>query len=131
MVCSGSILDLEEHMRRPSQLLPRALALSWAGFWLFFFAVESAVWHTPVLTTLPWVGLGLLFVVSALLPCRWDAIGGSLLIAFGLSAGVAYALWSPSGLPVASRILTIVALSGPPAVAGVLFIVNRRAAMPG
>lgn len=38
-------------------LLARALALLWAGFWVFFFAAESWVWHTPVLVALPWGGV--------------------------------------------------------------------------
>jgi hypothetical protein len=42
-------------------LLARALALLWAGFWMFFFVAESWAWHTPVPVALPWVGVGLLF----------------------------------------------------------------------
>jgi hypothetical protein len=61
----------------------RALALSWAGFWMFFFVAESAAWHTPVRVLLAWVGMGLLFVFMALVPWRWETAGGLLLMASG------------------------------------------------
>jgi hypothetical protein len=108
-------------------LLARALALLWAGFWMFFFVAESWAWHTPVLVALPWVGVGLLFVVLALVPRRWELTGGLLLKVVGLSAGVAYAIWSPPRLRVASRVLTVIAFSGPPLAAGMLFLTHRRA----
>jgi hypothetical protein len=107
-------------MKLPLALLARALALLWAGFWMFFFVVESAVWHTPVSLALPWVGVGLLFIFSALVPWRWEMIGGLLLVVIGLSAGVVHAIWWPS------RLLTTVAFSAPPLAAGILFLTHRR-----
>lgn len=47
----------------------------------------------------------------------------------GLSSGVVYAIWAPPQLPVASRVLTTIAFSGPPLVAGILFVTHRRAVM--
>ena len=76
-------------------LAARALALSWAGFWMFFFVAESAAWHTPVRAALPWVGVGLLFALLALVPWRWETTGGLLLMVVGLSAGITYGIWSP------------------------------------
>jgi hypothetical protein len=108
-------------------LLARALALSWAGFWIFFVVAESAVWHTPVRVALPWAGVGLFFVFLALVPWRWEIAGGLLLMIVGLSGGVAYAIWSPPRLAVASRVLTTVVISGPPLTAGILFLMHRRA----
>jgi hypothetical protein len=108
-------------------LLARALALLWAGFWMFFFIAESAAWHTPVRVALPWAGVGLLFVCLALVPWRWEMTGGLLLMVVGLSAGAAYAIWSPLRLPIASRVLTTVVFSGPPLAAGILFLMHRRA----
>ena len=107
-------------MKLPLALLARALALLWAGFWMLFFVVESAVWHTPVSSALPWVGVGLLFIFSALVPWRWETIGGFLLIVVGLSAGVAHAIWWPS------RLLTTVVFSAPPLTAGILFLTHRH-----
>ncbi len=111
-------------------LLARALALSWAGFWMFFFVAESWTWHTPVRAALPWVGVGLLFVLLALIPWRWERTGGLLLVVAGLSAGIAYAVWSPP-LPVATRVLTTLVFGAPPLAAGVLFLVCRRALKAG
>jgi hypothetical protein len=45
----------------------------------------------------------------------------------GLSAGVAYAIWSPLRLPIASRVLTTVVFTGPLLAAGILFLMHRRA----
>lgn len=115
-------------MKHRSALLARVLALMWAGFWMFFFVAESAAWHTPVRTALLWAAVGLLFVCLALVPWRWERIGGILLVLVGLSAGVAYAIWSSPQLPVASRGLTTAVFSAPPLAAGVLFLMHFRAA---
>jgi hypothetical protein len=116
-------------MKRPLALLARALALSWAGFWMVFFLAESAAWHTPVPVALPWVGMGLLFVFLALVPWRWEMTGGLLLVVVGLSAGVAYAIWSPPQLSTGSRVLTTVVFGAPPLAAGILFLMHRRSVM--
>ena len=113
-------------MKHVLVFLPRGLALLWAGFWMFFFVAESWAWQTPVLAALPWVGVGLFFVLLALLPWRWERTGGVLLVGVGLFAGVAYAIWSPPRLPLASRVLTTVAFSVPPLVSGILFLRRRR-----
>lgn len=118
-------------MKARLAVLGRALALLWAGFWIFFFAAESWASHTPVLIALLWVGVGLLFLLLALLPWRWERTGGFLLVAVGFSAGVAYSIWSPPGLSVASRLLTVIAFSGPPLAAGILFLTHRRAVAVG
>ncbi len=105
----------------------RVLALLWAGFWIFFFVAESWAWHTPALMAAPWVGAGLLFVILALAPWRWEATGGLLLAVVGLLVGVAYAIWAPSWLPLDSRVITSVVFSGPPLLAGILFLMHHRA----
>lgn len=96
---------------------------------MFFFIAESWVWHTPAPAALPWVGAGLLFVFVALVPWRWELVGSLLLTVIGLSAGVAYAIWSPPRLPAASRVLTTAAFAAPPAAAGILFLMHRRAVL--
>lgn len=113
-------------MKLSLAVIARALTLSWAGFWIFFFAAESWAWHTPLRVALPWMGLGLLFVFLALVAWRWELTGGLLLVVVGLLAGVAYAIWSPPRLPVVSRILTTVVFSVPPLTAGILFLMHRR-----
>ncbi|MGA2571278.1 MAG: hypothetical protein ABSF23_12225 [Terracidiphilus sp.] len=106
----------------------RALALLWAGFWMFFFVAESVATRAPVQAALPWVGVGLFFILLALLPWRWEAAGGILLALAGCAAGVGYALWAPLQLPAASRVLTSIALSTPALVAGILILMHRRTA---
>jgi hypothetical protein len=111
--------------------IAHVLALLWAVFWLFVFVAESLVWSTPALVAAPWVGVGLLFVILALAPLRWEVVGGVLLVVVGLLIGVAYAIWAPPGLPLAGRVITIVVLSGPPLVAGILFLRHHGALTRG
>ena len=108
--------------------IARVLALVWAVFWLSFFIVESLAWRTPALVTLSWTGVGLLFVILALLPWRREGLGGLLLVIVGLAVGLAYVIWAPLGLPLASRVVTTLVFGGPPLVAGILFLSYHRAA---
>jgi len=107
-------------------LLARALALLWAGFWMCFFVVESWWWHTAVGPASFWVAAGLLFILLALIPWRWELLGGLLLLVIGVSAGVAYAIWSPPRLPAPSRVLTTLAMGGPPIAAGTLLLMHHH-----
>jgi len=109
-------------------IIARALALLWAGFWSFFFVAESWAWGTPARVAVFWAGLGLLFVILALVPWGWEARGGVLLAAVGLLIGVVYAVWAPPRRSLASRVITTLVLSGPPLVAGTLFLMHYRAA---
>ena len=111
----------------------RALALLWAGFWIYFF-VGSVVVEPPAPHVLV-VGAAvlLLFVILALVPWRWEAAGGLLLVVMSLLIGVTYAIASGaivrrdgSRLPVAIRAITTAVFTGPPLVAGILFLIHRR-----
>jgi len=113
-------------MKSPWVRLARALALVWAGFWMFFVIAESLSWHAPLSAALPWVGAGLLFIVLALVPWRWELPGGLLLVIVGCAAGVAYAIWSAARLTVSGRMVTTLAISVPPIAAGVLFLMRRH-----
>lgn len=106
--------------------MARALALVWALFWLSFFILESLAWHTPALIMVSWAGLGVLFVMLALLPWRKERAGGVLLASAGLVCGAAYVIWATSRLPLASRVMTTLVLGGPPLVAGILFVKHHR-----
>ena len=130
-VVEGCILAGRLVVKLRMVFIARVLALLWAAFWLFFFVVESLAWRTPALVAASWAGVGLLFVILALAPLRWEVTGGVLLIVVGLSIGVAYAIWAPPGLPLASRVITIVVLSGPPLVAGILFLRHHGAVTAG
>lgn len=63
-------------MKAPLALLGRVLAVSWAGFWMFFFVAESWSWHAPLGLALLWFGAGLLFVFLAVVPWHWERRGG-------------------------------------------------------
>lgn len=110
------------------QILARALAVLWAAFWLWFFAVESLYFHTPVLVRALWVALGLLFVVLTIAAWRWEAAGGALLAGIGIAMGGIYAWHPPAHLPLRGVILTTAMFSVPPFVAGTLFLSHHRTA---
>ena len=114
-------------MKPLTLLIARALALLWAGFWLFFFIVESLAWDTPALPMLTWVGVGLVFVLMAMLPWRWEVTGGLVLAVAGLLIGVSYAIWAPSGLSLSTRVTGTIVFGAPPLVAGILFLVHHQA----
>ena len=111
----------------------RALALLWAGFWIYFF-VGSVVVEPPAgYVMVVGAAVLLLFVILALVPWRWEAAGGLLLVVMSLLIGVTYAIASGaivrrdgSRLPVAIRAITTAVFTGPPLVAGILFLIHRR-----
>ena len=104
----------------------RVMALLWAGFWTFFFIAESVVWHTPLYRMTNWLFLGLVFVMLALVAWRWEVAGGLMLIAAGVLAVLAYAVWAPRELSLASRVTTLVTFGVPPAGAGALFLIHHH-----
>lgn len=114
-------------MKEPLLVLAHLLALGWAGFWTFFYIAESAVWDTPLRFALPWIVLGLILIILALIPRLWEGIGGLLLMATGVLGVVAYSLAGPQQLPLTSRILTTIFFGAPPLVAGALFLMHGRA----
>ncbi|MFZ0961596.1 MAG: hypothetical protein WAO35_11885 [Terriglobia bacterium] len=113
-----------------SVIIARALALLWAGFWIFFFVVESWAWKTPARVAVFWAALGVLFLIVALLPWAWERGGGVLLAILGLSVGAVYPFWAPSRLTFASRATTTLMLCGPPIAAGIIFLKHRRTLAP-
>jgi len=109
-----------------SVIIARALALLWAGFWTFFFVTEAWMWKTPGRVAAFWAGLGILFLIVSVVPWAWERGGGVLLSALGVLVGVVYPVWAPSRLSIVSRATTTLALSGPPIVAGIIFMMHRR-----
>ena len=107
-------------------LLARILALLWSGFWLFFFVAESLAWRTPWPVMLAWTGVGLLFLLVAFVPWRWETTGGFALLITGLVTAAAYSIWPPPQLPLATRLITTVVFGLPPIVAGTLFLALHR-----
>ena len=113
----------------------RALALLWAGFWTSFFVGSVMVEPTPAHAIVVGSVALLLFVILVLVPWRWEAAGGLLLVVMGLLVGVTYAIASAwiirndgSRLPLALRAITTLVFAGPPLVAGILFLLHHRVA---
>lgn len=113
----------------------RALALLWAGFWVFFFVASVAAEGAPGHVIVLGAAVLLLFVILALVPWRWEVTGGLLLVVVSLLIGVMYAITSAaivrrdgSRLPLAVRVITTVVFTGPPLVAGIFFLIHHRSA---
>ncbi len=106
----------------------RALALLWAGFWIFFAVASSIVEPPPAGMVVRIVASGLLFLMLAVLPWRWEAAGGVFLLLTGLFFAVAYPM-AYFRLPLVTRLMTVITLAGPPLAAGVLFLLHRRTAV--
>jgi len=104
----------------------RVLALLWAGFWTCFFLAESLAWHTPVNRMTIWLCVGVIFLALALVAWRWEVAGGLMLIAAGVLAAAAYAIWGPRQLSLASRVATLVIFAVPPAAAGALLLIHHH-----
>jgi hypothetical protein len=91
----------------------RALVLLWAGFWVYFFVGSVMVEPTPGHVVAVGSAVLLVFAILALVPCRWEAAGGLLLVVMSWLIGAAYAI-------------TAVVFTGPPLVAGILFLLHHR-----
>jgi len=114
------------------EYLARALALLWAGFWTFFFLVESLIWHTPAGRLTLWVAVGLAFVVVALMAWRWEAAGGLALMVVGALAALAYGIFGPRELSLTTRLTTLLSFGVLPVTAGALFLTHHhRITHPG
>jgi hypothetical protein len=110
-------------------LLARLLALAWSALWLFFFVAEPLATNTPFRLALPWVGLGVLFVILSVAAWRWEVTGGAMLSAVGFLVAVLYLLRPPEQLPLPGRITTALFFGVPPLAAGALFLVHHRLAI--
>ena len=111
----------------------RALALLWAGFWVFFFVGSVRVEPTPAHAIVVGSVVLLLFAILALVPWRWEAAGGLLLVVMGLLIGATYAIASAwiirndgSRLPLAVRAITTLVFAAPPLAAGILFRLHHH-----
>jgi hypothetical protein len=107
-------------------LSARAVALLWAAFWLCFFIAESLFTGTRLHEAIPWLVLGLVFLVVALIPWRWEVAGGYLLVGAALAVGIAYAIFAPRHLAGNIKLHTAILFSIPPLLAGFLFLTHRR-----
>ena len=106
----------------------RVLALLWAGIWACFLIAEAMRLRAAGRGYLPWVGMGVLFVIVAFVPWRWQRMGGYLLLALGLVLGIDYELFAPPHLSAAMQALIVLTLSVPPVISGTLFLLRWRPA---
>jgi hypothetical protein len=93
----------------------RTLALTWAAFW-FAFGLLCGLQQGPlgaVMHTVP----GLIFLVSALIPWRWETAGAVLLILEAPIIGGFFHVRDPA---------LMAALPLPPLLAGCLFLAASR-----
>jgi hypothetical protein len=115
-----------------ARYVARALSLVWACFWLIFGLLSGAGAGTKgLVANAPNALPGLLFVASALLAWRWQRLGGVVLLAEGLVLAVGYPLIMHGGLPASTIVFTLVIISLPPLVAGILFLLARTRARTG
>jgi len=105
--------------RRQFAIAARALALLWAGFWMYFSLAEGYRQQLGLTETLQgsWQ-YGLLSLIIALIAFWWDVFGGILLI----SAGVA---WFMHYFPRVELGYTLVQIA-PPLIAGVMLLASSR-----
>jgi hypothetical protein len=99
------------------------------AFWLWF-GIASAV--AERLGALNWIGHivvpGGILVVTALVAWRWPIAGASLLIAEGLFVAIAYPLTFGRRFPLFTTVMVWLTMALPSMMAGVLLLVDRRAA---
>jgi hypothetical protein len=105
-------------------------ALLGAGFWMFFFIVESPAFNSPLDQMTIWVAAGLAFVILAQAARRWEVAGGLALVAAGVVAALAYAIWGPRKLSLTTRVTTLLAFGLPPVAAGALFLMRHHSVTP-
>jgi len=111
----------------------RILSLAWAGFWVWFGLASGISEPTTergklmdvlIHTTVP----GLVFLVTALIAWRWEAVGGVLLLLEGLIIAVGYPWMFHGRFPLRTYVFVELTMAVPPLVAGVLFLIASRMA---
>jgi hypothetical protein len=102
--------------------MARGLSLVWAGFWVFF-GVASGIGERgkPMEVLIHTAVPGLIFLVSALIAWRWEAVGGVLLVVEGLVVAVGYPLMARH-FPLSTKIFIELTMATPPLVSGLLLL---------
>jgi hypothetical protein len=105
----------------------RGLALLWAGWWCFFglaSGLSEGLTAAGVLvhTAVP----GLVFLVSAFVPWRWEALGAVLLLVEGIVVLIAYPVMVSGRFPLSTIVFVSLTMALPPLVAGVLLLADWR-----
>lgn len=97
-----------------------AIALLWSCWWIFFATASS--WNEGGTKA---IGIGLLVSVgllgSAAVACKWEPIGGTLLILEGLTVVSAYVAGFLHNSSAATMLFVLMTAAVPPILAGILF----------
>ena len=123
----ANISHTGDRVTRWIRYIARALAMIWAGWWMYLGVASAFVEglnlvEVLVRTTLP----GLVFLVSAVIAWRWEAIGGVALVVESLLIFIAYPVMTYGSLPLSTVVFMLLTMGLPPLVAGSLFLVSRR-----
>jgi hypothetical protein len=94
----------------------------WAIGWALFFVRETIKWGAVVSAAPLWIALGLVFVLLAILPWRWEGQGGVLLYICGIGLLVAYHIWAPRQMNRGFLVLIELLLALPPMLTGLVFL---------
>ncbi len=112
--------------------IARALALIWASWWTFFGLVSGAgEGLIGILANAPNALPGLVFLASAAIAWRWDAIGGVVLILEGLLVLIGYPVITHGRFPLSTIVPVLLTIALPPLVAGFLFLASWRKSRTG
>jgi len=108
--------------------IARSLALIWAGWWTFFgLACGLSEGMSPAAVLLHAALPGLVFLGSAAIAWRWEAIGGVALMLEGLFVFIAYPVMAHSrDFPISTIIFVLLTMALPPLAAGFLFLASWR-----
>ena len=109
----------------------QVMIVLWAVGWTKFLVSEFLTWRDEIRTTPLWLLLACVFMLVAIVPQRWEAQGGALLIACGLALLAAYDIWHPTEMKSGLVALLGLLLTVPPLTTGLYFLghgLNRAAA---
>ena len=114
-----------DRVARWMRYVARALALIWAGWWTFFgLACGLGEGMSPAGVLLHAALPGLIFLVSAAIAWRWEAIGGIVLVLEGLLVFIAYPVMTYSRFPLSTIVFVLLTMALPPLAAGFLFLAS-------
>jgi len=107
--------------------IARALALIWAAWWAFFgLACGLGEGMSPAGVLLHAALPGLVFLVSAAIAWRWEAVGGVVLVLEGLLVLIAHPMMTSNRFPLSTILFVPLTMALPPLAAGFLFIASWR-----
>jgi len=104
----------------------RIILIIWAGFWVFFAVATILSEPFSAVGLLSCIFFSLMFVISALIPLKWESVGTYLLIIEGVIFLIVYPLRMASRLPPLTILFMILTLAIPPLTAGILLLMHQR-----